>query len=406
MPLSDTAIRNAKPRERLYKLADEKGLYLEVTPTGGKWWRWKYRFAGKEKRLSMGTYPETSLKEARNRRDEARRLLAQGVDPSEHRKAMKASQSADAESFEAIAREWYGKQARCWSEGHKGRVLDRLEKDIFPWLGARSMAAIKPPDLLAALRRIEARGAIETAHKVKQICGQVFRYGVATGRCERDPAADLKGALSPVKVKHHASITDPQAIGDLLRAIGGYQGSFVVKSAMQLAPLVFTRPGELRAAEWSEIDLDKSEWRIPAAKMKMRDQHIVPLSTQAVAILQEIKPLTGRGRYVFPSARTPNGDRCLSENAVLAALRRLGYSKDEMTGHGFRSMASTLLNEQGWHRDAIERQLAHAERDNVRAAYNYAEHLPERRRMMQAWSDYLDGLWSGATVLPFKKNAG
>ena len=244
---------------------------------------------------------------------------------------------------------------------------------------------------------------MDTAHRAHQNCGQVFRYAVATGRAERDPCGDLRGALPPVREKHHASLTDPKAIGGLLRAIDGYKGAFVTKAAMNLAPLVFVRPGELRQAEWAEFNLDAAEWRIPGEKMKMRDPHIVPLSVQAVAILRELHPLTGRGRYVFPSARTPSGGRCMSENAVLAALRRLGYGKDDMTGHGFRSMASTLLNEQGWHRDAIERQLAHAERNAVRAAHNYAEHLPERRKMMQAWADYLDGLKQGADVIPIHR---
>ncbi len=401
--LTDTATKNAKPKDKPYRLADEKGLYLEVKPNGSKYFRMKYRFDGKEKLLAFGVYPETSLKEARDKRDEARKQLAQGIDPSENRKAMKAAQAADGDTFEVIAREWHSKFSPNWTPEHGERILRRLEADIFPWLGNRPIREITAPELLACLRRVESRGALDTAHRAHQNCGQVFRYAVATGRAERDPCGDLKGAMPPVKDRHHASITDPKAIGDLLRAIEGYKGAYVTKAAMGLAPLVFVRPGELRQAEWAEIDLDKAEWRIPAEKMKMRDPHIIPLSTQAVAILRELHPLTGRGRYVFPSARTPNGDRCMSENAVLAALRRLGYGKEEMTGHGFRSMASTLLNEQGWHRDAIERQLAHAERNAVRAAYNYAEHLPERRKMMQAWADYLDGLKKGAEVIPFKR---
>lgn len=388
MPLTDTAIRNAKPATKPVKLADEKGLFLLVTPRGGKWWRHKYRFAGKEKLLSFGTYPDIGLKEARQRRDDARKLLAAGVDPGEHRKAHKASRSSSAvNSFEVVAREWFGKYAPTWAATHGDKIIRRLERDIFPWLGARPIADITAPELLTVLRRVEERGAIETSHRAMQNCGQIFRYAIATGRAERDPSADLRGALSPVKPKHHASITEPKAIGELLRAIEGYNGSLVTKCALKLAPLVFVRPGELRKAEWVEFDLDSAEWRIPAARMKMREQHIVPLSKQALAVLRELSPLTGQGRYVFPGART-NG-RPMSENAVNAALRRLGYSGNEMTGHGFRSMASTLLNEQGWHRDAIERQLAHAERNAVRAAYNYAEHLPERRKMMQAWSDFL-----------------
>lgn len=391
MPLTDTAIRNAKPGVKPVKLSDEKGLFLLVTPSGGRWWRQKYRFAGKEKLLSFGIYPDIGLKEARQRRDDARKLLAAGVDPSEHRKAYKASRSSSAvNSFEVVAREWFGKYAPTWAATHGDKIIRRLERDIFPWLGARPIADVTAPELLTVLRRVEGRGAIETAHRAMQNCGQIFRYAIATGRAERDPSADLRGALSPVKPTHHPSITEPKAIGELLRAIEGYNGSLVTKCALKLAPLVFVRPGELRKAEWSEFNLESAEWRIPAARMKMREQHIVPLSKQAVAVLRELNPLTGQGRYVFPGART-NG-RPMSENAINAALRRLGYSGNEMTGHGFRSIASTLLNEQGWHRDAIERQLAHAERNAVRAAYNYAEHLQERRKMMQAWSDYLSGL--------------
>jgi integrase len=396
MPLTDPAIRNAKPRERPYKLGDAGGLFLLVTPAGAKWWRLKYRFGGKAKLLSLGVYPQVSLKEARAKRDEARKQLAAVVDPSAARKAAKAARGGE-DSFEAVVREWHGKHAPRWAPGHAGKIIGRFERDIFPWLGVRPVPEITAPALLEVLRRIEARGAIETAHRAHQNCGRVFRYAIATGRAERDPAADLRGALPPVKEKHHASLTDPKAIGALLRAIDGYQGSFISQSALRLAPLTFVRPGELRKAEWSEIDLDAAEWRIPAERMKMKAPHIVPLSAQALGILRELHPLTGTGHYVFPGLRTPT--RPMSENTVNAALRRLGYAKDEMTGHGFRSMASTLLNEQGWHRDAIERQLAHGERDAVRAAYNYAEHLPERRRMMQAWADYLDGLKNGAQVV-------
>lgn len=397
MPLTDTTARNAKPGSKAVRLFDGGGLYLEVAPSGGKWWRLKYRHGGKEKRLSLGVYPETPLKDARARRDEARKLLANGIDPSAARKAAKHATAENAgNSFEAVAREWYAKFAPGWVPSHGVRIIRRFERDVFPWIGARPVAEINAPELLATLRRIENRGAIETAHRAMQNCGQVFRYAVATGRAQRDPSGDLRGAIPPAKETHHASITDPKAIGALLRAIGGYDGSPITKAALELAPLTFVRPGELRNAEWTEFDLDGAEWRIPAERMKMRAPHIVPLSAQAVEILRELQPLTGRGRYVFPGART-NG-RPMSENTVNAALRRLGYASDEMTGHGFRSMASTLLNEAGWNRDAIERQLAHAERDQVRAAYNYAEHLPERKRMMQAWADYLDGLRIGGNV--------
>jgi integrase len=410
MPLTDTAIRTAKPRLKSYKLFDSGGLHLEVSPAGGKWWRWKYRFGGKEKRISFGVYPDVSLKSAREKRDRARQQLAAGIDPGAARKAEKQAQ-AGAESFEAIAREWHAKFSPSWVEDHGDRILSRLEKDIFPWLGKRAIADIEAPEILLALRRIESRGAQETAHRAKQNCGQVFRYGVATGRCKRDPTGDLRGALPPPKEKHHASITEPKRIGALLRAIDTYEGYFITKSALRLAPLVFVRPGELRRAQWSEIDLQKSEWRIPGERMKMREQHIVPLSRQAIEVLLDLEPLTNREiiskpnapRYVFPSARTR--ERPMSENAVLAALRRMGYPKEEMTGHGFRSMASTLLHEQGWNHQAIERQLAHAERNAVSAAYNFAEHLPERRKMMQAWADYLDGLKAGAAVIPLFKRA-
>jgi integrase len=397
MPLTDTAIRNAKPTAKPVKMFDENGLFLIVTPSGGKWWRFKYRFGGKEKLLSFGTYPEVSLKESRVKRDEARKQVAAGIDPGEHRKAHKAAKLDRASnSFEIVAREWFTKYSVNWVASHADKIIRRLEKDVFPWLGGRPIAEITAPELLTALRRIENRGALETAHRALQNCGQVFRYAVATGRAERDPSGDLRGALPPTKQKHHASIIDPKAIGELLRAIDGYQGSLVTKCALKLSPLLFVRPGELRKAEWVEINFDNSEWRIPASRMKMREQHIVPLSLQALSILHELQALTGTGRYVFPGART-NG-RPMSENTVNAALRRLGYSNDEMTGHGFRSMASTLLNEQGWNRDAIERQLAHAERDNVRAAYNYAEHLPHRKKMMQAWADYLDKLAKGVVI--------
>lgn len=339
-----------------------------------------------------------SLSEAREKRDQARKLLAAGVDPGENRKAQKsAKMDSAANSFEVIAREWFGKFSPSWAASHADKIIRRLERDVFPWIGKQPIADITAPTLLATMRRIENRGAVETAHRALQNCSQIFRYAIATGRAIRDPGADLRGALPPSKGKHHASITDPKAIGELLRAVAGYQGSLITKCALQLAPLFFVRPGELRKAEWAEFNFDTAEWRIPAERMKMREQHIVPLSTQAIAILKELQPLTGSGRYVFPGART-NG-RPMSENTVNAGLRRLGYGSDQMTGHGFRSMASTLLNEQGWNRDAIERQLAHAERDTIRAAYNYAEHLPERRKMMQHWADYLDSIATDTKVL-------
>jgi integrase len=398
MPLNDVTCKQAKPKEKAYRLADSKGLYLEVAPSGGKWWRLKYRINGKEKRISLGVYPEVGLKDARDKCDAARKQVADGIDPSVQRKAVKlAGSEKSANSFEVVAREWFGKFSKAWAASHADKIIRRLERDVFPWIGGRPIAEVTAPELLAVLRRVENRGALETAHRAKQNCGQIFRYAIATGRAERDPSADLRGALPPTQETHHASITDPKAIGGLLRAIDGYTGSFITKCALRLAPLTFVRPGELRKGEWTEVNFDTAEWRIPAERMKMRQVHIVPLSTQALGILKEIHALTGDGQYIFPGART-NG-RPMSENTVNGALRRLGYAGDEMTGHGFRSMASTLLNEQGWKPDAIERQLAHAERNNVRAAYNYAEHLPERKRMMQAWADYLDGLAAGASVV-------
>ncbi|HKU17954.1 MAG TPA: integrase arm-type DNA-binding domain-containing protein [Candidatus Saccharimonadales bacterium] len=403
--LTDTAVRKVKPADKPQRMFDGGGLYLEVAPSGGKWWRFKYRFGNKEKRLSLGTYPDTSLAEAREKRDAARKQLAAGIDPSAHRKAEKAAgEERAANSFEVVAREWHTKQSKSWVDLHASRIMLRLENDIFPWLGNRPIADITAKELLATMNRIVNRGAVESAHRVLQNCGQVFRYAIATGRAERNPAADLKGALPPVKPKHLAAITDPNAIGALLRAIHDYQGSFVTKCALRLAPLVFVRPGELRQAEWTEFDLDKAEWNIPAEKMKMREPHLVPLQTQAVEILRELQALTGRGRYLFPSARSPK--RPMSNNAVLAALRRMGYSTQEMSGHGFRAMARTVLDEVLHFRpDYIEHQLAHAVRDPNGRAYNRTAHLAERRKMMHAWADYLDGLRAGGNVLPFNRRA-
>lgn len=400
MPLTDKAIRNAKPKDGPYKLHDERGLYLLINPSG-KYFRMDYRYGGKRKTMAMGVYPEVPLKEARERRDAARKMLRDGVDPMQDKAEKKLSQIRDKTSdFEYVAREWIEKVKHLLTEGHASTVIRRLERHVFPWLGKLSVSEITPNELLLVLRRIEDQGAIETAHRVNQVCGQVFRYAIVTGRCDRNPAADLRGALIPATHKNMAAITDQKEIGALLRAIDGYEGHFVTKCALRLAPLVFVRPGELRQAEWKEIDFETATWKIPAEKMKMRRDHIVLLSRQAVAILQELHPLTGRGRYIFPSIRT--SERPMSENTVLAALRRMGYSKDEMTGHGFRGLASTALHELGWQSDVIELQLAHAERNKVKAAYNHAEHLEERRKMMQAWADYLDGLRDGAKVVPFR----
>lgn len=405
MTLTVKEIENSKAGTKPQRLFDEKGLYLEVAPSGGKWWRLKYRFDGKEKRLSLGTYPDVSLKSARTKRDEARTLLADGVDPGEQRKAMKVARAGRAaNSFEVVGREWFGKYSPSWASSHAEKIIQRLERDIFPWIGGRPIAEIKAPELLTCLRRIEERGALETAHRALQNCGQIFRYSVATGRAERDPSVDLRGALPPVKRTHHAAITDPKAIGELLRAMDGYQGSFVTKCALRLAPMVFVRPGELRKAEWAEFDLDAACWNIPPERMKMNDAHLVPLASQAVDILRELHALTGEGRYVFPGART-NG-RPMSDNAVLAALRRMGYAKDEMSGHGFRAMARTILDEVlGVRPDYIEHQLAHAVRDPNGRAYNRTAHLAERRKMMQQWAGYLDTLKSGAEVIPLHGQA-
>jgi integrase len=402
--MTDTKARNAKPKNKQYKLFDSDGLFLLISPAGGKWWRFKYRFRGKEKLISLGTYPEVSLSQARGRRDAARKQVADGIDPSQARKALKAAMVQDENTFEVVAREWHTKFTPTWTPGHAAMILRRLELNVFPWIGTNPIIDIKAPDLLMVLRRIESRGALETAHRVKIICGQVFRYGVATGRAERDPAADLRGALPPTQPKHLSAITDPKKVAGLLRAIDGYEGSFVTKCALKLAPLLFVRPGELRKAEWTEIDFDAAEWNIPAEKMKNRQPHLVPLACQAVEILREIQPLTGAGRYVFPSARTHH--RPMSNNAVLAALRRMGFEKHEMSGHGFRAMARTILDEVLQVRpDFIEHQLAHAVRDPNGRAYNRTAHLPERRKMMQTWADYLDGLKAGAKVIPLKQRA-
>ena len=405
MPLTNITILKAKPTDKPVRLFDGGGLYLEISPAGGKLWRLKYRFNGKEKRLALGIYPDVSLARAREKRHEARSLLADGNDPSENRKAQKAARAdRAANSFEVVAREWFAKFKPNWVAAHSDKVIRRLERDMFPWIGGKPVADVGAPDLLACLRRIENRGTVETAHRALQSCGQIFRYAVATGRAPRDPTGDLRGALSTVKGTHLASITEPTAVGGLLRACDAYQGSFVTKCALRLAPLVFVRPGELRNAEWAEINLERAEWNIPAVRMKMREPHLVPLSTQALAILRELQVVTGEGRYVFPGART-NG-RPMSDNAILAALRRMGFAKDEMSGHGFRAMARTILDEVlGVRPDFIEHQLAHAVRDPNGRAYNRTAHLAERRKMMQQWADYLDKLKAGADVIPFRGNA-
>lgn len=400
MPLTDTACKNAKPKEKPYKLADEKGMYLLVNPNGSKYFRLKYRVGGTEKTLALGVYPETTLKSARDKRDAARRQLAEGIDPGIVRKIEKAG--ATENTFKAIAEEFLEANSVRWSASHKRHVKECFERDVYPWLGSRPMKDLSAVEVLTALRRITDRGALETAARTKQFIGQAIRYGIATGRAERDVTQDLRGALpSPVK-GHFPAITEPKPLGQLLRHIEAYTGDYVVRTALQLQPLIFARPANLAMAEWDEFDLDAAEWRIAADKMKMKDAHIVPLSRQAIALLRDIHPLTGSKRYVFASNKS--SEKHISRESIGAAIRRMGY-QGQHTAHGFRTTASTLLHEQGFHSDMIERQLAHAERNRVKAAYNRAQHLPERRKMMQAWADYLDTLKTGAQVIPFQNQA-
>ena len=404
MPLSDIKIRNAKPAEKPVRLFDERGLYLEVSPAGGKWWRLKYRFAGKEKRLSLGVYPDVSLKDARDSREECRKMLASGVDPSENRKARKSASSDRASnSFEVVTREWFAKFSPGWAVSHSGRILEFFERDVFPWLGDRAISDVTAKDLLGVIRRIEGRGALDTAHRARGRCGQVLRYAVATGRCDRDPSVDLRGALPAAKGGHFAATTEPAKLAGILRAMDGYQGEVTVRCALRLAPLVFVRPGELRAAKWKDIDFDAAEWRYVVTKTKVA--HIVPLSRQAITILRELEPLTSsNGEYVFPGARTRL--RPMSDNAILAAMRRMGIGKEEMSGHGFRAVARTILDEVlGFRPDYIEHQLAHAVRDPNGRAYNRTAHLAERKKMMQEWADYLDKLKAGAAIVSLDQRA-
>jgi integrase len=379
-------------------------MYLLVKPNGSRWWRFDYRrpLTRKRNTLSLGTYPDVSLKNARAKRDEARAMVAEGIDPGEQRKA---AAIAGADTFEAVAREWFEKFSTHWAASHADKVLRRLERDVFPWIGGRPIAKLDAPTILATLRRIESRGAVETAHRALQNCGQVFRYAVATGRAPGDVTRDLRGSLTPWKPGHFASITDPDEVGALLRAIDGFTGMYQVAAALKLAPLVFVRPGELRHAEWTEIDLDAAEWNIPAHKMKMGEPHLVPLSTQAVAILQNLQPLSGGGRYVFPGAR--DRKKPLSDMAMNAAFKRMGFDGQTFTAHGFRAMARTILDERlGFRPDYIEHQLAHAVKDANGRAYNRTSFLPERRKMMQAWADYLNALRDETPkVVPIKRKA-
>lgn len=400
--LTDTALRNAKPREKPYRLFDGGGLYIEIAPTGGKLWRLKYRLDGREKRLALGAYPRVSLAEAREKALESKKLLDVGTDPAAVRKARKAEAQATAETFESLALEWFERFRHTFTAKHGDVILARLRKDVFPWLGHRPVREITPPEILAVVRRVESRGAAETARRELQKIGQIMRFGVATGMAERDPTADLRGAVPPPQKRNFAALTNAKDVRELLIAIDGYQGHHVTRCALRLAPLVFVRPGELRHAEWAEIDLEAAQWVIAAEKMKMRRPHVVPLSTQALGILDELRPLTGHGQHLFPGNRP---GKVMSENTLNAALRYLGFSREQMTAHGFRAMASTILNEQGWPPDVIEAQLAHAPKSAIRAAYNRAQYMDERRRMMQAWADFLDEIKAGGKVIPIRTAA-
>ena len=385
MPLTEVQIKQAKPKEKRYMLRDDRGLYLEVQPNGNRHWRMRYWENGKERKISLGEYPMFSLKQARDKRDEMRLQRAQGIDPrAAQRKGL---------SFEAVATEWHEKQVVSKSsQKYAYKVMSILRRLIFPSIGNSDIQKVTAPDILMPLRAIEARGLNDTASTALQLCGQIFRYAVASGYAAGNPAADLRGALAPVIVKHNASLTDPRKIADLLRAMRSYSeiGSVVVHNALWFSAYTFLRPGEVRRLEWQEVNIGTREIRIPPEKMKMRRLHVVPLSSQVVNILEELTPITGRDKYVFPSIRSDG--KPMSEATITVALRRMGFSSDEMSAHGFRSMASTTLYEQNWTPDAIERQLAHVEGNSVKAAYNYAEHLPERRKMMQAWADWLDQL--------------
>ena len=393
MSLNDLKIRNAKPQNKPYKLSDSAGLFLLITQTGAKYWRLKYRFQSKEKLLAIGIYPVISLSEAREKRDQAKKQIANGIDPNVFKKITKQTSKTMLEGhFEFVAKEWHYKNAHCWSSPKHGeRIIRRLEMYIFPCFGSCPISEVTAPQLLEALRSIEQKGFLETAHRVYQICGQIFRYAIATGRADRDISLSLKGALPPTKVKHFAAIIDPTKLGELLRVIKGYQGCFATQCALRLAPMFFVRPGILRQAEWSEMDLDNAQWNIPATKMKMGLPHLVPLSKQALAIIQDLHRFTGTGQYLFPSVLS--NKRPMSDNTINAALKRLGYESTEITGHGFRTTARTILDEVlGFRPDIIEHQLAHAVKDPLGRAYNRTSHLPLRIEMMQKWSDYLDEL--------------
>lgn len=400
--LTEPKIKAARPKEKPYKLFDERGLYLFVTPSGARLWRLKYRLNGKEKLLALGAYPDVPLKRAREKRDEARRLIADGIDPSAQKKA---ERQASADTFSALAKEYLQVKRSSLNPKTIAKAQWLLDDWLNPSIGSIHVKKLRAAEVLAVCRRLEAKGKYESAHRARALASRVMRYGVATGRCEHDPCAYLRGALKPVKVTNRAAITEPAKLGELLRAIDGYRGQPSTAYALKILPYLFVRPGELRGAEWEEFDLDGPEpmWRIPAGRMKMKEQHVVPLARQVVELLKELRRITGDGPLLFPSLRSSK--RPISDNTLNAALRRLGYSGDEHVAHGFRSTASTLLNEQGWHPDLIELQLAHAPRNKVRAAYNRAERLAERRKMMQAWADYLDGLKAGGKVIAIRREA-
>lgn len=413
-PLTDIQVSKAKSKNTDYKLSDGGGLHLLVTTSGGKLWRLQYRFDGKQKMLAMGQYPAVSLSDARQRRDDAKKLLSNGTDPAAvmSKQAKKQQQAAIVEAeqvalestFEYVARAWHEKFRGTWTEHHATKIISQLEREVFPALGGCDISRIEAPGLLAVLQQIAARPALDAAHRVRSHCGAVFRYGIATGKAKRDPTRDLKGALPPTKYGHRAAPTKPKDVAQILRVIEAYDGSFIVKCALRLLPLVFVRPGELRHAEWSEINLESAEWSIPAGRMKMKNPHLVPLSRQAIAILEEIRPLTGSGRLVFPGIRS--ADRPISDMTLNAALRRLGIEKCELTSHGWRATARTLLHEElEFTPDAVEAQLAHVVPDRLGGAYNRTTHIAERRRMMQAWGDYLDGLKTGAKIIPLRQAA-
>jgi integrase len=410
MPLSDTAIRKAKPKESPYKLADEKGLFLLVAPSGGRWWRLKYRFGGKEKLLSLGTYPEVGLKDARDRRDAARKLLADGTDPGEHRKEAKHAQlTAQANSFEAVAREWHAmKLKKKWTQSTADKTMTQLETYVFPQIGSHPIANLKAPQILAMLRKVEARGIAYTAVRLREVCGQIFRYGVATGRAEDNPAAHLLGAMHKPEVSHRPAITDRREFGAFLRDLRvatGYDP--VTRHACYFAMLTFVRAQEFRYAKWQEIDWQAKEWKVPAKRMKTGKElpsHTVPLSSQALALLSELHDLTGHTQYLFPKVKGYGDAEVISENTVGKMLNKMGYQGRQCV-HGFRASARSILSEQGWSREAMERQLDHKETDSTVAAYARSEHLPERRRMMQAWADTCDALEAGAEVIAMHKYA-